>query len=271
MNMNSIRMILIILILVSLTSCEPGKNLSKNVPAYSELNDPTLLKAVLWHQTSGEYRALCHQAYNLARLRLLEDLKNDHKSKPAIIADIDETVLDNSAYNATVIIKRIKYPEDFYHWIETSQAIPMPGAVEFYKYASEQGYEIFYITNRRTKGRKGTIRNLQKYGFPFADEQHVFFKEDVSSKEPRRNLIAENHEVVLILGDNLIDFTDVFDGQSLEERNRSVEELSDNFGSKFIIFPNTMHGAWLKALYNYQKGLSTEELLNLEVSKLRTF
>src|SRR5215813_15673441 len=53
--------------------------------------------AVLWTQSSAEYRALAFQAFTLARLRVDQDLAQ-HRSRrrsarPAVIVDADETVL----------------------------------------------------------------------------------------------------------------------------------------------------------------------------------
>src|SRR5215208_3709326 len=59
---------------------------------------------ILWQQKAAEYRALCYQSFNLAALRLNEIVKAKIK-KPAIITDLDETILNNS-YQQAELIKR---------------------------------------------------------------------------------------------------------------------------------------------------------------------
>src|SRR5215218_2026064 len=70
-------------------------------PRVVNLEDPPhrSLDANLWMQSSAEYRACCLQAYNLARRRLIEKLAAEPPGRwakpPAVVLDLDETVLDN--------------------------------------------------------------------------------------------------------------------------------------------------------------------------------
>ena len=56
-----------------------------------------------WQKMSAEYYALCIQAYNMAKLKIDKALINSSKEPLAIIADIDETVLNNLPYNEMLI------------------------------------------------------------------------------------------------------------------------------------------------------------------------
>ncbi len=237
----------------------------------STLENEASLMAVLWCQTSAEYRALAYQAYNIARLRLDEELQISRNQKRAVIVDIDETVLDNSRYNAKEITDKQIYPDDFYHWIDMAKAEAIPGAKEFLDYAISKGCDVFYISNRKVRFLDGTLRNLQKLGFPQADDSHVLLKEDISSKEGRRQEVAKTHYIALLIGDNLIDFSEVFDIKSVEGRLASVENYKDNFGKKFIVLPNPMHGAWFKALYDYDSNLSKEERTQRIIRYLKSY
>ena len=68
-----------------------------------DLNEQ-LVMATLWMQTSAEFRALCYQAFNLARINLDSFLDSHKSAKPvAVIVDADETVIDNSAYELSLI------------------------------------------------------------------------------------------------------------------------------------------------------------------------
>lgn len=225
----------------------------------TQLNNEHYLMAILWVQTSAEYDALTHQAYNIAKLRLDGELQNNQGKPPAIVADIDETVLVNAAYNARGVLEKQTYPSDFYEYIAQANAKAVPGAIDFMKYAQAKGCEIFYITNRRERGKPGTIKNLEILGFPFADSSHVLMKTDLSTKKPRREKIAKNYNILLLLGDNLNDFANIYEKKSIAERKKLVETQKHMFGKKFIVFPNPMHGAWKKALYEYKSGLSEEQ------------
>jgi len=94
--MKKVIIVLIILTLSCLTLAEDIGLLRKS-----------LIMSTLWQTTSAEYRALAYQAYNIARLRLDEDLKIKRIKKRAIIVDADETVLDNSAFQVRMIVGTI--------------------------------------------------------------------------------------------------------------------------------------------------------------------
>lgn len=219
----------------------------------------SLIMSTLWQSTSAEYRALAHQAYNIARLRLDEDLQTVRKQKRAIIVDADETVIDNSAFQARMIVDGQKYSSDFDEWVKSAEAKAVPGALDFLNYAYENGCEIYYISNRKIKHMEGTLKNLEKLGFPQAQESHILLKSDYSNKGMRRALVDKNHFIVMLIGDNLIDFEDVFRNKNMKERYLSVEKFKDTFGKKFIVIPNPMYGEWEKTLYGGSRYIPQNE------------
>ena len=112
---------------------------------------------------------------------------------------------------------------------------------------------IFYITNRDEKERAGTLKNLVKFNLPNADNEHLILKTDVSSKEARRKKIMSDHDVILLIGDNLSDFDGLFDKNPLAAREENTQKMAAAFGSRFIVLPNPNYGDWEGALYNYQR------------------
>ena len=218
------------------------------------------VSGILWQQQSGEYKALCYQAFNLARLRLMEILMTNKDSMPlAVITDVDETVLDNSPGAAKDILNGRTYGDSTWKlWVDYAKAKPLPGAVEFFNYAAQHGVQCFYITNRKEAEKASTMRNLQEQGFPQVDEQHMMMKVSGSDKEPRRMEVAKRYNVVLLLGDNLNDFDDIFFDKPVTERNANVDKLQSLFGSKYIMLPNATYGDWENALWHGQK-LNAEE------------
>jgi 5'-nucleotidase (lipoprotein e(P4) family) len=155
---------------------------------------------ILWTQTSGEWVALSRQAFAVARLNLDQDLRLNRRNrlKRAVIVDVDETVLDNSPYQAMLVKTRRAYEAKSWNdWCQKAQAAAIPGAVEFLRYANSRGVRVFYITNRRESEKQCTARNLKQVGFPDVSDETVLVRTDVSSKEPRRQAVAARHRVVL--------------------------------------------------------------------------
>lgn len=226
-----------------------------------DLNDEAIL-ALTWLQNSGEYEALCYQAFNAARVSLDAILAKDSTSKKAIVLDVDETVLDNSAYNAGLIGTTEGYKDETWSkWVKAEKAKVIPGAVEFLTYADSKGISIYYITNRKEKNglKEPTINNLKAYNFPQADEEHVMLRTDTSSKEERRNMVSKDKEIIMLVGDNLEDFDVLFDDKTNQKRREEVKNMMSEFGKKFIVLPNPVYGSWEGSLAEGYFGLTPEE------------
>ena len=105
----------------------------------------SLVMATAWTQTSAEYRALCYQSFNLAKMNLDALLASYSGSKPvAIIVDADETVIDNSAYEAWLIGQDFGYSSKTWTpWMAAGEAKAIPGAAAFLNYAKGRGVEVF--------------------------------------------------------------------------------------------------------------------------------
>ena len=223
-----------------------------------------MVMAVAYQQTAAEYRALCYQAYNLAKYMLDKDLSDRKINLPrCVVLDIDETVLDNSPYEAKCILERIAYPNKWSEWILKSRAKAIPGALDFIKYAIANGVEIYFVTNRKETEREATISNLKDAGFGNIEDSHLLMKSDDNSKEARRMKIKETRHISLLFGDSLADFTADFDGKhSSQERKDLVDKVKRDFGSRFIVLPNPMYGDWEGAIYdnNYAMADSVKKI-----------
>jgi 5'-nucleotidase (lipoprotein e(P4) family) len=219
---------------------------------------------VLYTQKAAEYRALAYQAYNIARLRLDEDFdkknlkklpKAERKMPRAIVVDIDETVLDNSPSNARQVATNTPFnTKDWYAWGEMRKAKAVPGAVEFLNYAVSRGVKIFYISNRDEVQKQATIDNLKSVGFNDVSPERVMLRiNGESPKGPRRDVVTKSHRIVLLMGDNLDDFSETFERQSIAERYSAADGFKELWGSRFIVLPNAMYGTWESAIYEYQR------------------
>lgn len=217
--------------------------------------------AVLYMQKAAEYRALAFQAYNLARLRLDADLdkknvkklpKGQRKLPRAIVVDIDETVLDNSPAQASGIKngRGFNLP-DWYAWGDMKKAKAIPGAVDFLNYAVSKGVKVFYISNRDEVQKAATIENLKTAGFQDVSVDNVLLRTQESGKDARRAIAGGKHRIVMLMGDNLDDFTSAFEKKSVADRFAEVDKVREEFGRKFIVLPNAMYGTWENAIYEY--------------------
>lgn len=218
------------------------------------------LFATAYTQRAAEYRALCFQAYNIAHLRVDEIAKKNYSKPKALITDIDETVLDNSPYEAHQSLQGKDYEAaSWAEWTAIANADTVPGSLSFFKYASSKGIEVFYVTNRGEKEREATLKNLQKFNFPNADNAHLMLRENISSKEERRKSIAASYSITLLLGDNLADFSFLFDVKNTGDRMNDVNASAAEFGDKFIILPNFMYGDWESSMYHFIPALSQSQ------------
>ena len=261
----------LLFICIILSACNSSKiTKEKAINNNSMLVDGKMFTA-LYQQKSAEYKALCLQAYNFAAIRVNQYQNNSAKPK-AIIADIDETILDNSAYAVhQAFLGKAYDAESWLEWSLKSAADTVPGAPAFLKYAASKGFEIFYVTNRNEAERNSTLKNLRQFGLPNTDDSHLILRSTESSKESRRQQILLTHDVVLLLGDNLGDFSDLFDKKSYSERDANTNLSQKDFGNKFIVIPNPGYGDWEGALYNYSRTFSIAQKDSIYKSVLKSY
>ena len=230
--------------------------------------------AILWTQTSAEKAALSYQAFSLARLRLDQDFRanRNRRVKRAVIVDVDETVLDNSPYQAKLAKEQKPFEaKTWTDWCNSAQATALPGAVEFLRYANSRGVRVFYITNRRVAEKDGTARNLKALGFPDVTDETLLVRTDGSTKEPRRQSVAAKYRIVLLMGDNLNDFAEVFEqSKTIDSRLTAAQQNQNQFGSRFIVLPNPMYGAWEDAVYG-AGGLNDQQKAEKRRATLRGY
>ena len=229
-----------------------------------EYNDQALneqlVMATVWYQKSAEMRALSYQAFNFAKLLFDADLrKGSSEKKRAVVVDIDATVLDSSPYDAGLVDRNYGYSKGWGEWIAAAKAEAMPGAVAFLNYVSSKGGSVFYLSNRKVKEKESTMKNLIDVGFPQVKDDHMLLREKTLDKEPGRMLVHRNHQIVLMIGDNLNDFDNIFMGKSVDDRLKAVDLLQGKFGINFIVIPNPTYGDWEAAVYNYNWKLSPKE------------
>jgi len=263
-----LRLLVVALPLLAACASAPTGRVSSE-PAPVGLPSPNavaVLDATLWMQTAAEYGALSRQTWAAAE-RLLPEAVDDTAwtaaieqeggagtLPPAVIVDVDETMLDNSPYAARLIERDEPFTEaSWAEWVNEARARPVPGAVEFARRARALGVEVFYVTNRLANLEEDTRRNLAAAGFPLDREEDVVLLKNErdgwgSDKATRRAWIAERYRIVLLVGDDLNDFVSGARGASIETREAIMEEYRDRWGSRWIVLANPTYGSWMSAV-----------------------
>lgn len=184
---------------------------------------------------------------------------------PAVVIDIDETLLDNSPFQGWQVHEKKSFNnEDWFRWVELARARPLPGAVEFTRCADSLGVEVFYVSNRTVQEMGPTIENMATWGFVNADSTHMLLKETTSSKVERQAIIEKNYEILLLVGDNLADHSGIYEKRGPDHGFAAVDADRRLFGTRYIVLPNPMYGNWLNELLRSAPGdTEHEKLLNL--------
>lgn len=218
-----------------------------------------------WIQHSAEYKALCQQAYNIATDRVLQATQSPlaRGAKPwAIVTDIDETILDNTPNAVHLALRGQDFSSKSWNtWCDLAEADTLMGAVDFFCLAQDRGIEIFYVSNRDEENRAATLANLERFGFPQADNEHLLLRNKTSDKSARREQILSKYNILLLLGDNLGDFDHLFDGLNGKERAAALQRFKGEFGKKFIVLPNPNYGTWERAIVHEGATRSQQERL----------
>ena len=240
--------------------------------AREQVEEENVMSAT-WMQNSAEYRALCYQAYNAAKKSVDAALTTTYNKPLAIVLDIDETILDNSPSKIAHIGDGKKFVrQEWVDWCKAARATAMPGAVDCLKYIASKNVSIFYVTNRHLDTEfDGTVKNLQNLGFPSADREHLLCKTNTSDKQARFNEVLQKYEVILFMGDNAGDFPLGVYGKLTQERNSIIDQNKNNFGTKFIAFPNPIYGGWETALSQNYSNLSAESKMTVRKNALKVW
>ena len=240
------------------------------------------LNATLWVQSAAEYKASTTQAYRIAAANLdlaladtqwtaaIEQQGDYDELPPAILIDIDQTVLDNSRYNARIIKQYGEYTQEtFSAWCEESSAPAVPGAKAFVEYARERGITIIYYSRRLENLRDCTTRNLEALGFPLPDQQYLLLNDEQpgTKKAYQRTEWSLRFRILLLIGDDLDDFVAGSKTDSAARR-AIVTEHADRWGREWIILPNPMHGAWETSLYEHQYLMPRDRRLGIKPQHL---
>ena len=229
------------------------------------------LNAVLWVQRSQEYKALSEQTYRAAADKLDEALKQANWDalvptergnsatglKPAVVLDVDETVLDNSPYQARLVRDGKEYDEVTWDaWVAEKKAKAVPGVVDFAKAATAKGVTLLYISNRAVHLNDATVANLKAEGLPVAEDSFLGLgtvlpgcEQNGTEKNCRRRMAGQKYRVLMQFGDQLGDFVEVT-ANTDQGRDALLQQYHDWFGERWWVLPNPTYGGWEPAQFN---------------------
>jgi len=228
------------------------------------------LNAVAWSQTAIEHDLIYLQTFRDAQAQLLAALADPARDAlaatdrvtpltglpPAVVLDIDETVLDNSPYAARLVRSGKEYDEPSWQaWCREESARALPGAVAFTRFAASHGIAVIYISNRSRDLDQATLANLRKAGLPVSGpEAFLGLGTEVpgctaqdEDKSCRRQQVARHYRVLMQFGDQLGDFADLPAGAA---RTAALAPYLAWIGTRWFVLPNATYGAWESDLFH---------------------
>ncbi len=225
------------------------------------------LLANVYTMTAAEYRACCMTIYAAAGYRLEEVMEDADPPllRPAVVLDLDETVLDITSFQTFVYASELSYTPALWSVYEqegVAEVLLVPGAGEFIAKAEALGVSVVYLSNRNEANQEHTIAVLERLGLNTDGiEDRIFLKATggSSNKSSRRDAISARYNIVMIFGDNLRDFAEVFAPERLgddattddylraiQARDTAVDDAACHWGIDWFVLPNCMYGEWQK-------------------------
>jgi 5'-nucleotidase (lipoprotein e(P4) family) len=231
------------------TSAKARLKLSCTGTCDSDLPVAPLGQDLKYFQRAAERKALDLQAYGLAAQKL--DAKVAGVTGAwGVVMDIDETTLDNSAYQKLRADLGVGYsPATWTTWVNAKAAIPVPGALAFSQKVHQLGGKVVLVSNRMAMSEcPQTEQNLAAIGFAF---DAMLCKTTTSDKNPRFDSVANGTAVaglpaltvVMYVGDNILDFPVI-----TQDIRKQPDAAFDKFGDSYFLLPNPMYGSWEKNL-----------------------
>ena len=242
------------------------------------------LNSALWIQGSAEYPVVTTQAFELAKLRLeqgltdrtwsaaLEQTTGYEALPPAVILDVDETVLDNAPFQSLLINRDMTFDVELWRaWVRRGEATAVPGAKDFVSYARRRGVAVFYVTNRTLE--TPTLDNLRRTVDPAVEAEDLLVQFERPqwgpNKRSRRTAIAVTHHILLLIGDDYNDFADLGRAPPASRVKQSKAHTA-RWGKQWIALPNPLYGSFERALYDYQLERTQRERTASKYRQLRT-
>jgi len=207
---------------------------------------------IKYMRDSDEYATLARQVYRMAGDAVTR-LSKEYAGQPwAVVLDIDETTLDNSAYQ----LDRAAYGLPFESaswaaWVRRREAAAVPGVAGFIALVRSAGGHVAYITNRDEVLMDATRANLRTIGVWNDDDRLCGQKNPQHTKAQRRQEIISGSgdcawqgratRPIVFVGDQMADFPAA--GEQIPQTGND-----EAFGRTCFLLPNSMYGTWTSAV-----------------------
>lgn len=273
--------------LLLLTGCTaaPPRPMTAAVPADDNLN------ATAWVQNAVEHDLVYLQTYRDAQQHLdaaLADPRWDALTPadrlqparglpPAVVMDVDETVLDNSPYQARLVRAHAAFDQAGWDaWCREARARALPGVVAFARHAAAQGVRVIFISNRDKALDEATLANLRQVGVPVASPDVLLglgttvpgCTQHGSDKGCRRQWVSRHYRVLMQFGDQLGDFLDI-PLNTRAGREAAVKPYLDWIGRRWFVLPNPSYGSWEPALFGNDWRLPAQDRRQRKIESLQ--
>jgi len=247
--------------------------------AAAQAPEPRVPPGMQWLYGSGEGAAATVQAYHAFRTYVLAAARHRPRDsvvlapgstlaaprfvpcgrRPlAVVLDVDETAIQNLGfeYDDASHPGRPYDQERWNRWERTgSDAVAAtPGAVAALAAIRAARITVIFNTNRLAAHAAENVAALARAGLGFTRHgETLWLQGDVapgSAKDPRRAAIAARYCVVAMAGDQLGDFSDLFNDRALSVPERRSAATGAPFariwGAGWFILPNPVYGTGLR-------------------------
>lgn len=243
------RVLVLLVVISGCRSAAPKPTTTAARPAESTATSPrasALPDSIRWVRSSAEYIAACLETFRAATARVESEARQLPAGSWAVVLDADETVLDNSLYQAERAQAGLGYSEESWAaWVKRREATPIPGAAAFLARVRELGGRIAIVTNRLQSVCADTEAVFTRYSLA---QDAILCRIDgtPSDKNPRFQDVAAGRSragatpltVVAFVGDNILDFP------TLSQAVRTQPAAYADFGVRYFLLPNPMYGSW---------------------------
>ena len=209
---------------------------------------------VKYVRDSEEYAVLARQVYRVAASTLPGAAREGREGAPwAVALDVDETALDNSAYE----LERAAYGIPFHDaswtaWVERREAGAVPGVAEFIRAVRAAGGRVAWISNRDQETREATRANLAAHGL-WAESDLLCLQRGADTAYTKARRRAE-----LVTGSGSCAWTGIrprlvaFVGDAMGDFPAPEEPAAAGgpageaaFGVRYFLLPNPLYGRWV--------------------------
>jgi 5'-nucleotidase (lipoprotein e(P4) family) len=244
--------------------------------------EPRVPSGMQWLYGSGEAAASSLQAYDAFRDHVLAAARSRPAQSvvleadstldtarfvpcgdrpPAVVLDVDETAIQNLGYEYDEAVRGRSYDAQIWNrWEQTGAnfVAAVPGAAEALRSIRAAGVAVIFNSNRLAANAAQNEAALNAAGLgPARRGENLFLQGDFapgSGKDPRRAAIAQRYCVVAMAGDQLGDFSDLFNARTLAvpERRRAAATgpFARLWGNGWFMLSNPVYGPSLRGTFD---------------------